>query len=467
MFTLSLCDRTMRTLAVIETYESLIWTERYNKEGEFELVTTDVGSWLNIIQNEFLYGSGEGATGTIPYLYWLKKSDTEVVMTIESFKMSSDIEEGNKLTITGRSLEALLDRTVIYDNHIDYTASPYILIKNIINKYIISRENPNATPRTEFIESSDERITDPPPNWWYEINFDLEGMTVLEAINKICDYSGFGYNILPREHAGYWEYTQDGRKYWKSDIVYEFRVYLGIDHRDDVIFSPRFDNFANSEFEVSSTEVYTGYYVKLPNLKILTNDDPDKSGEKAHLVDSDVAQILYEASDHGMQSFGRTGFIDLSDLNMSDCLEWYKANYGEEWVKNSYPTYTPREQQSMLQSYSNAEIENMIKEGITVNFDIFGWLHTYAVRLARHTIDDNNRIRSAFSGSAEMAASNYILGVDYSLGDIIRVENEFGISGSSQVVELVQSFNTQDGYTLLPTFTSFTPELDRWLHRND
>lgn len=46
---------------------------------------------------------------------------------------------------------------------------------------------------------------------------------------------------------------------------------------------------------------------------------------------------------------------------------------------------------------------------------------------------------------------NYKLGVDYNLGDIVEISNQYGISISTRVTEIIES-NDESGYSYIPTF---------------
>ena len=65
------------SIAVIDTYESMIWTDRYNSYGDFEIFFTMDVHLLQYLKED--------------YYLWLK--DSEHCMIIESIKINADIEE--------------------------------------------------------------------------------------------------------------------------------------------------------------------------------------------------------------------------------------------------------------------------------------------------------------------------------------------------------------------------------------
>ena len=90
------------SVAVIDTYESMIWTDRYNAYGDFEIFFAMDTQLLQYLKED--------------YYLWLK--DSEHCMIIEDIKINADTEEGNHLIITGRSLESILERRIIWGQRI-------------------------------------------------------------------------------------------------------------------------------------------------------------------------------------------------------------------------------------------------------------------------------------------------------------------------------------------------------------
>ena len=56
-----------------------------------------------------------------------------------------------------------------------------------------------------------------------------------------------------------------------------------------------------------------------------------------------------------------------------------------------------------------------------------------------------------FSGAVD-TVDNYVYKVDYDLGDIVKVKNEYGIEAEAQIVEILESEDNEDGYVVEPTY---------------
>ena len=121
-------DTSLKMLSVLDTFESLIWTERYSAYGDFEVYTSINDSVLEILKDD--------------YYLWLKESDQ--TMIVEDRKIESDAENGNHFTVTGRSLESILERRIIWKQTIlsgnFQNGIKKLLDENIINPSDASRK---------------------------------------------------------------------------------------------------------------------------------------------------------------------------------------------------------------------------------------------------------------------------------------------------------------------------------------
>lgn len=61
-------------------------------------------------------------------------------------------------------------------------------------------------------------------------------------------------------------------------------------------------------------------------------------------------------------------------------------------------------------------------------------------------------VKQSFSGTIEPDV-NYKFGIDYNLGDIVQVTNEYGISAPARITEIIESWD-ENGYSCIPTFDS-------------
>lgn len=203
------------SIAVLDTYESLIWTDRYNSYGDFEMFFAMDESSLEYLKED-------------NYL-WLK--DSEHTMIIENIRIDADTEDGNHLVVTGRSLESILERRIIWGQRV-FTGNLQTAIQTMLNESIIS---PSIADRKisnfRFVASTDPKITS------LTIDNQYTGDDLYTVIKGLCEENNIGFRIILAD-----------------DNWFEFSLYAGVDRSYDqtenpyVVFSPNFENIINSNY---------------------------------------------------------------------------------------------------------------------------------------------------------------------------------------------------------------------------
>lgn len=210
------------SIAVLDTYESLIWTDRYNTYGDFEIYFSMDQELLNYLK--------------IDNYLWIKES--EHCMIIEEIKIDSDVEDGDHLIVTGKSLESILERRIIWGQRI-FTGNLQNAIKTMLNENIIAPSISNRKiSNFVFKASSDANITK------LKIDNQYTGDDLLSIIQDLCEENNIGFKIV-----------------LTNNNTFEFSLYSGVDRsyeqtdRPYVVFSPNFENVINSNY-YSSTSSY-------------------------------------------------------------------------------------------------------------------------------------------------------------------------------------------------------------------
>lgn len=219
---LLILDTNFKAVDIIDIFESLIWTDRYNTAGDFELYLSMEKSLLEKLKED----------------YYLWNADSEHVMILEDINITSDVEEGNKLYITGRSLESILERRIVWGQRILsgnlQTAIETLLNENIISPSIADRKISNFI----FVASTDERITK------LTIDTQYTGDNLYDVIHTLCEKNGIGFKITLSDtnQFVFSLYIGNDRSYEQTENPY-------------VEFSPSFDNIINSSY-IESKKAY-------------------------------------------------------------------------------------------------------------------------------------------------------------------------------------------------------------------
>lgn len=163
-------------VAVVDTYQSLIWTKRYYEPGDFELYIPADVSLLQYLKQD----------------YYVIRDDDERVMIIEKIEIKTDAENGDYFIVTGRSLESILARRIIWTqfNWSGTNTNVVTMIYNLLSQNVISPDNlstyrkiPNFTAET------------PPLTKTATINLQRRGDTLQEFITEIAKEFGIGWKI--------------------------------------------------------------------------------------------------------------------------------------------------------------------------------------------------------------------------------------------------------------------------------
>lgn len=212
---LTLLNTSLDAISVVDDYESLIWTDRYQECGDFEIYTPVTAEILSVLKQD----------------YYLINRDSEHVMIIEKLLIKTDVELGNHITITGRSLESILKRRIVWGLR-SITGNFQNGIKTLLEENIINPSDPNRRiDNFIFEESTDERITS------LNIEAQYTGDEIYEIITKLCKEHNIGFKV-----------TLNNNK------QFVFKLYAGTDRSYDqientyVIFSPNFENIVNSNY---------------------------------------------------------------------------------------------------------------------------------------------------------------------------------------------------------------------------
>ena len=355
--------------SIIDVYESFIWTDRYYESGDFELVIPASSEMVSILQKDL----------------YLAIDNSESTMIIEDIEITTNYEEGNKLKITGRTLDSILDRRIIWGqtelNGNLQNAIKTLLEKNVINPQEVRRKIDNFI----FKETTDPAIID------LTIDAQYFGDNLYETIVALCKANFIGFRVVVN-----------------AAHQMEFELYSGVDRtfgqtdREAIEFSPRFDNLLNSDYvrsdktlknvtlvggEGEGSERKTSFVYTTAGLGVL-NLDIQPSGLKRREMFSDANSISSKVTN-----------ADGQQVNLSEAEYIEKLNH--------------KGMQDL------AEVDGIT----TFNGEV------------------NSYIQSIYKR-------------DYYLGDLVQIRNEYNIEGTTRIIEVIYSDNTQDGLQVYPTFKS-------------
>lgn len=338
-------NKDRKRIGLIDNYVSLIWTTRYYFYGDFELYLPVTSEYLDLLRED----------------YYLETTESDRVMIIETITIRTDAENGNYLTVSGRSVESLLERRVVCDR-ISPDNMPIETIANYLIQWNITDPLTDKENRT-MDEVSYKEVT---KGFSDSITAQYFGDNLYDIITELCQGYGYGFKMP----------LVDGK--------FTFEMYAGFDRTRSqtenipAVFSPKFENLVNTE--------YTHNKQDYKNVAFVAGE-----GEGA------ARKTTFSGNAAGLDR--REMYVDARDLSSENVSSTTQYN-------------------AMLVSRG----KDKLAETAPV---------------------------SEYVGEV----SNF---PDYcGLGDIVEVENEFGMKATARITEIIESYSTS-GNTRVPTFDEWS-----------
>ena len=415
-------DKNLNLIGVADGYKSCIWSNRYNELGDCEIYTQAT------TENFQLFAIGN----------YLMRVDDEMICIIKKIELDTSTEEGNYIVVTGSDAKCILDQRILWGL---YTCKSKVeeFIRGFVSDSFINPSDPDRKlykpngeqllylgELCEFNESTTEQVS---------------YANIGEKIREYCKQFNWGYRIVLRDTSLY------------------FELYKGVDKSDWVVFSPDYENLDTTQFVKDAS--------KLGNVALIAG-----SGEGSERA----TEVLGEASSMNRYEV----YIDARDLNRkikySDLTSAYSGgvvvSVGSQFfyrVDTLYVQIYTNSQRSELQTkYPTGHIEfiNEIEYFVVYNVGIAevysaspsnnddSYLldivyDTYLLSRGIEKMSDYG-VKITFDGTVEPNIT-FKYKTDYFLGDVVTVQNEYGISLEARIVEIVE-VNDDNGYSVEPKF---------------
>lgn len=167
-----LYDTNLIRVGIIEIYTSLIWSTRYYEAGDFELYTPASAASLKALKKNY---------------YLVRDDDLTQAMIIKNIQITTDIENGDYITITGQSLKSILNRRIIWDQT-TLNGNLETMIRRLVYDNAV---NPDISARaiSRLILGDTIGLTE-------TINAQYTGGNLGETLTEIGQTYGIGWDVL-------------------------------------------------------------------------------------------------------------------------------------------------------------------------------------------------------------------------------------------------------------------------------
>ena len=443
-------DQSGTWVGIVENPASAIWTRRYQQPGDFELYLPATAEMLAMLSDDC----------------YITRDDAQEVMQIEHVEIRTDADDGNYILVSGRGAEALMERRIIWQQtaisgRVDL-ALHRLAQENAISPAIAAR----ALPLTMAAPEAGEI----PITWEYgtintgtgadgtglprfrnvglvKIGSGLhitvpEGMRIhlyyYDAAGLYIGYSGWhnvtGYTITPSTHAGaayirvISSYTDNAEI--NAEAAALVRVWHGISAQYTGAGLLETWQEICKAHGLGFRAVTADHGIIAPALEIIQGIDRSE-GQSVN------SPVIFSAEFENL----------LSSTYVRDTVNYKNvalvAGEGEGKNRKTVSLGTASglaRRELFVDARDLSSNEGEIPEAeYTAQLSARG-----AEKIAEH------QITQAFDGEID-TANNFILDQDYTLGDIVTVENEYRIRKNVRVSAIMETWDNQ-GYTAIPTF---------------
>lgn len=279
-------DNLFRRIAIVDKFESFIWSERLFTYGDFEL------HLQSNLANRTRFSPGVR----------MSMNNSFRVMIVETVEDSTDADGYNSLKVTGRSLEAILGDRIARAALSDLTTDPKWILtglpKDIASQIfhdICVTGILDAGDIIPFVIEGTIFPDDTVPAPDEEVTIGLDPTTVYDALSQICSIYNMGFRLVRNFDTSqlYFDvYTGSNRTTQQSDLP-------------AVVFSPQLDNLQNTT-ELTTIALYKNcaYVISPVGHEVVypLDVDPSTAGFDRHVLlvkadditdpDPDIASAL-------------------------------------------------------------------------------------------------------------------------------------------------------------------------------
>lgn len=423
-------DGNLEAIGVIDGYRSLIWANRYDKAGDCELYVEASNENISLLSMGNYLTRYDGADS--------------MTCRIRKIELDTDAEEGNYLIVTGTDTKAMLDQRIVW-SMMNADGNLEDFIRSMVNLTCI---NPNL-PARKFLKTNG----DPLIQLGNKANF-------TEVTTEQVTYKNVGGKIREYCQTNKWGY-----RFVISNGALWFQLYKGTDRSNEVIFSDEYENLSSTKYVDDATN--------MGNVALVAGSGEGSERSRnvsgyAEGVDryeiyvdaKDIAQNItwkeltdmYPTTDSGGQGYIASqsgGYVyKMNYLNVqivdADQLAQLKINYpsGQEITIDGADYY---------QVY-NVIIANLPSNTPQDDDSVELWAIVYEIYLLNRGYENLSEYgeKVSFEG-AIIPDVTFVYKQDYFLGDIVTVENEYGIRANARIVEIVE-VNDENGYNVEPKF---------------
>lgn len=351
---------------LIENYDSLIWTERFNTVGDFQIETGLVDLFMTQLP--------EGTNVTL--------RDSNVPMVVETHQIDRKKNTPQKLIIKGRSFESILDRRVSIQSVASLTGAndwivnvktpsdlAYYIIAKICVEGVISAKDIFEASKVQFNTPADYLTSTGPTK-----PFTVERGQLLDIVTQLLQTEAPADSTTTPVTPAVVPHGIRAVRPSSAGTAIAIQIYAGVDRSATILFDATRDLLDDGTYLFSKVG----------------------SANAAYGIGKNMAATMFEGASEPSGLARRAILVDGSQSDIADI----------------------------------AILKNEMSRGLSE-------AHETAI----------------FDGSINQDISPYKFGVDYNLGDTVKVVGDYGLVTNARVTEYIRS-EDQTGSKGYPTLSA-------------
>lgn len=215
----------LNVVGVIEDYASLIWTTGYYDIGDFEIYMNATAKAVDLLQkNRYVVRSQD--VSEVDGVKTYKK-----VMIIKNIELTTDVEDGDFLIVSGRELKYILHQRIVWRQKTINDTVEYAIRRLIGLNAVEPVEPTRVIPNMQFAE---------PKGYTETVELQIANEQLDTAIVELCKSNNYGWDI------------------YITNNLLTVDIYKGVDRshsqseRPYVVYGDDFDNLHNTSYELKS-----------------------------------------------------------------------------------------------------------------------------------------------------------------------------------------------------------------------
>lgn len=426
MIELFVMNKDLERIGLIDSYKSLIWANRYNEVGDCELYLPANKKAFDLLKKG----------------YYLSRDDDDMVCRIEKIELDTDIETGDYLIVTGYDVKKILYQRVIWSQtNVDGKVEDHlrnIVYKSLVSPNLSARAITNSQGRQNFMLGDKANFTEVTTQ---QVSYDNVG----ERVQEVSKQYEWGFKVI-------------------VDITvnnFYFILYKGTDRSNYVVFSDDYENLVATKYIEDSSNLANVALVagEGEGSKRSRNVSGFASGMDRYEIYVDARDIskvisfeelttMYPRATQGGQgyidgTYYKMGYINIPIVDDNQLTELQRNYPNGEVIYISgiryYRTYDPII--ADLESSSPQSNDNVILRPLVYEI--------YLLNRGYEKLSEYGAT-TAFKGTINPKVT-FVYKEDYFLGDLVTVENHYGISKTARIIEVIET-DDENGYNIEPKF---------------